>query len=245
MTTTLLDAWQTVVPRRDDEHGPLPPLLLLLTVVSGLVDSFTYLTLGHVFVVNMTGNVIFLAFALAGARGFSAVGSLVALIGFVAGSMASGRLVVHFGAERRGRMLSLCGTVEFLLVGVSALLAGLVAVPGSGSPHVVLLLLLGAAAGMQNGVAQKLAVPGISTNVLTTTITHTAFESRVAGGPGSQVGRRGLSVLCLFLGALVGTACVLHVARPLGLWLAAVLLVPVVVLAAALARSRPAWDTGK
>ena len=46
-----------------DRDWPLPPLLLGLTVVTGLIDAFSYLALGHVFVANMTGNVVFLAFA--------------------------------------------------------------------------------------------------------------------------------------------------------------------------------------
>ena len=50
-----------------------------LNLVTGLVDSFSYLLLGHVFVANMTGNVVFLGFALAGAPGFSVGASLVAL----------------------------------------------------------------------------------------------------------------------------------------------------------------------
>jgi uncharacterized membrane protein YoaK (UPF0700 family) len=37
-----------------------------MTVVTGLVDALSYLALGHVFVGNMTGNVVFLGFALAG-----------------------------------------------------------------------------------------------------------------------------------------------------------------------------------
>jgi uncharacterized membrane protein YoaK (UPF0700 family) len=52
----------------DRSHGPLPALLVCLTVVTGLVDAFSYLSLGHVFVANMTGNVVFLGFALAGSR---------------------------------------------------------------------------------------------------------------------------------------------------------------------------------
>ena len=51
-------------------------MLVVLTVVTGLVDAFSYLVLGHVFVANMTGNVVFLAFALVGAKGFSIAGSL-------------------------------------------------------------------------------------------------------------------------------------------------------------------------
>ncbi|HKA04701.1 MAG TPA: DUF1275 family protein, partial [Acidimicrobiales bacterium] len=60
-----------LVPRRSGPHGPLPPLLLGLTLVTGLVEAFSYLSLGHVFVANMTGNVVFLGFAIAGATGFS------------------------------------------------------------------------------------------------------------------------------------------------------------------------------
>src|SRR5215210_6908099 len=51
---------EVVVPRRGGRHGPLPPLLLGLTLVTGLVDAFSYLLLGHVFVANMAGNVVFL-----------------------------------------------------------------------------------------------------------------------------------------------------------------------------------------
>ena len=66
--SVLTDAWQTLVPPAGDRHGPLSPLLLVLTVVTGLVDAFSYLVLGHVFVANMTGNVVFLAFAWPGPR---------------------------------------------------------------------------------------------------------------------------------------------------------------------------------
>ena len=49
-------------------------MLLGLTVVSGLIDAVSYLGLGHVFTANMTGNVVVLGFAAAGAPGFSVVG---------------------------------------------------------------------------------------------------------------------------------------------------------------------------
>ncbi|GAA4955443.1 hypothetical protein GCM10023238_22610 [Streptomyces heliomycini] len=43
--------------------------MLVLTVVTGLIDAVSYMALGRVFVANMTGNVVFLGFALAGAPG--------------------------------------------------------------------------------------------------------------------------------------------------------------------------------
>ncbi|HEY7430314.1 MAG TPA: DUF1275 family protein [Streptosporangiaceae bacterium] len=57
---------QMIIPGRGGEYGPLPPLLVAMTMVTGLVDAFSYLVLGHVFVANMTGHVVFLAFALIG-----------------------------------------------------------------------------------------------------------------------------------------------------------------------------------
>src|ERR1700745_721341 len=81
----------------DPIHGPLPALLLVLTVLTGVVDAVSILSLGRVFVANMTGNVVFVGFALAGASGFSLSASLSALAGVLAGA-AAGALAV----ERRG-----------------------------------------------------------------------------------------------------------------------------------------------
>ena len=39
-----------------DADATLVALLVGLTVVTGLVDAFSYLSLGHVFVANMTGT---------------------------------------------------------------------------------------------------------------------------------------------------------------------------------------------
>lgn len=57
-----------MIAPRDEADGPLPAILLALTVVSGIVDA-SYLLLGHVFVANMTGNVLVLGFALGGPAG--------------------------------------------------------------------------------------------------------------------------------------------------------------------------------
>ena len=89
MRTFLTEVRQTLAPRGEVKHGPLPPLLVGMTLVTGLVDAFSYLALGHVFVANMTGNVVFLAFALVGAPGFSILASLVALGSFGGGLLGS------------------------------------------------------------------------------------------------------------------------------------------------------------
>ncbi len=79
MNSFFTEVRQTFVPDLQSQHGPLTPLLLAMTFVTGLVDALGYLVLGHVFVANMTGSVVFLGFAPAGVPDFSILDSLVAL----------------------------------------------------------------------------------------------------------------------------------------------------------------------
>lgn len=80
-------------------------MLAALTVVSGVGDAVSYLGLGHVFVANMTGNIVFLGFAAAGASQLSVPWSLTALAGFLLGSIGAGRLARRMGAGRRRWLL--------------------------------------------------------------------------------------------------------------------------------------------
>ena len=245
LSAPLADAWRTLVPAGGDPHGPLPPLLLALTVVTGLVDAVSYLVLGHVFVANMTGNVVFLGFALAGASGFSIAASLAALGAFSLGALAGGRMTTELGAHR-GRLLAVAGGVEVALVVASVGLAATARDPGSGSARYVLIVLLGVAMGTQNAAARKLAVPDLTTTVLTLTITGIFADSRLAGGAGSKIGRRLLSTLAMFLGGLVGALLVLHARAALAIAVASGVLVVVAVTAAVQSRrsrSRPgSWQ---
>jgi len=63
-----------------------------MTLVTGLVDAASYLGLGHVFAASMTGTVVLLGFSLPRAAELSPGVLLVALIAFVAGAIAGGRL---------------------------------------------------------------------------------------------------------------------------------------------------------
>jgi uncharacterized membrane protein YoaK (UPF0700 family) len=55
---------------------------------------------GHVFVANMTGNVVFLGFSADPRSGLSAAASVIAIGGFVLGALAGGRLA-HTLADTR------------------------------------------------------------------------------------------------------------------------------------------------
>src|SRR2546425_13218243 len=74
-----------------ERPASLPLLLLALTVTTGLIDAVSVLGLGRVFTANMTGNGVFLGFALARVPGFSVGRSLAALAAFLAGAVIGGR----------------------------------------------------------------------------------------------------------------------------------------------------------
>src|SRR3954463_6639136 len=99
----------------DPVHGPLPALMLVLTVLTGVVDAVSILSLGRVFVANMTGNVVFVGFALAGASGFALGASLSALAGFLAGAGVAGAAVDRLHPHR-GRLLAVVAGAELVLL---------------------------------------------------------------------------------------------------------------------------------
>ena len=231
---------RTLRPPRGDRHGPLAPLMLALTVVTGVVDAVSYLKLGHVFVANMTGNVVFLGFAIAGAGGLSVAASLIAIACFLLGALGGGRLAART-ADHRGHILRAATAAQGTLVALALVLALSLSEPLGTGARYALLIPLAMAMGVQNAAAQRLAIPELTTTVLTRTLTGIASEARLAGGHGSPVGRRSLAVLAMLLGALIGALLALNVsiAAALGVAGALVLIVGAVVHVAA--RADPDW----
>ncbi|MGW1888868.1 YoaK family protein [Streptomyces sp. NPDC002004] len=206
----------------------LPVVLLALTVVSGVIDAVSYLGLGHVFTANMTGNVVVLGFAAAGAPGFKATHSLVSLGGFLAGAFAGGCAWRRFGSGSRRRWTRTVLTVEAVLVGTCALVA--YASPAAAGTVYALIAVTAFAMGVRNAAVRRLGVPELTTTVLTMTLTGLAADSRAAGGDGARAPRRAAAALAMLGGAALGAWLVLHHGLGLPLLLAALtsaVLVPV------------------
>ena len=207
MRENLREAWHAVHPPTHDRDGPLAPLLLLLTLTTGLVDSLSYLLLGHVFVANMTGNVLFLGIAVGSGGEFSAAGSLTGLAAFVVGGLLGGR-IASTSRHHRGRLMFRASVVELVLVLAAACWVALAAHPFTGTWRFALIAVLATAMGLQNAAARALDVVDLTTNALTKTITSIAADSTVVGGSGSRLGRRGASVLSMLVGAVIGAVLV-------------------------------------
>jgi uncharacterized membrane protein YoaK (UPF0700 family) len=227
-------AWRAL--RSDPAHGPLPVLLVGLTVLTGVVDAVSILSLGRVFVANMTGNVVFIGFALTGAAGFSLAASLAALAGFLIGAGVGGRLVRRFGDDR-AVLLAAGVAIELALI-VAALIV-IQAVEGPITPAVgaVVAAVMAVGTGIQNAVVRRLAVPDMTTTVLTMTLTGIAADIR-AGNASRALKRRLLAVGAMLGGAVAGSELVLHQGASAALALAIGLLA-VVTVGAGLAASQP------
>ncbi len=239
----LTDVRETVAPRRGSKDGLLPPLLVALTVVTGLVDAFSSLVLGHVFVANQTGNVVFLAFALAGVRGFSATASVTAIGSFGVGALLAGRLGRSLAgspgqspAGRRELLLGVTAGIQAVILAETVTMTALSPSPMPAGLRYALIVSLALAMGAQNATARKLAVPDLTTTVLTLTITGIAADHALAGATGAHAARRLISVAAMFLGALAGALLVLRVHIVYPLVIALVILAAVTVFAVTWAR---------
>ncbi|HTA15978.1 MAG TPA: DUF1275 family protein [Solirubrobacteraceae bacterium] len=192
---------------KDDRR--LPPVLLALTLTTGLIDAASYLGLGHVFTANMTGNIVLLGFGLANAGGLPVVAPLISLGAFLLGAAAGGRLGVGV-AKQHERIVLLAVGSEVALLAIAAAVAVAIHVRvGSGSAYAIIAL-VALAMGIRNAIVRKLAVPDLTTTVLTLTLTGIAADTAAGTMRRSQSLRRLLAVAAMLLGAFVGALLEKH-----------------------------------
>jgi uncharacterized membrane protein YoaK (UPF0700 family) len=177
--------------------------LMLLTFATGLVDAISVLVLGHVFVANMTGNVIFLGFWFVERSGVDMAAAVVAFISFVAGTVLGGRLSRHLDTHVR-RWLTVALGIEVVILLTLSILAGTGALSYEGYDRLIIIAGLAVTFGSQNAAARQFGIQELSTTVLTSTIVGIGFDSRLAGGTGHREKLRYGVVLTMLGGAVVG-----------------------------------------
>jgi uncharacterized membrane protein YoaK (UPF0700 family) len=197
-----------------------PYVLLGMTAVTGLVDAVSLLSLGRVFAANMTGNIVFMAFATARVSDPSITLSVTALVSFLTGAMLGGRIMARGSVESHMRFAAQAFLLEVVALTAAALCGigykGDVWEP-SGRP-LALIALLALAMGTRTAAVRKLAIPDLTTTVLTLTLAGIAADSSLAGGNNVRLARRIASVLAMFSGAALGAVVIGYsIAAALGL----------------------------
>ncbi len=188
--------------------------LLLLTFTTGLIDAVSVLVLGHVFVANMTGNVVFLGFWFVPHSGVDLTAAVVAFAGFVTGTVVGGRLSRHLDSDVRRWLITALG-IEVVMLVVLAVLAGAGVLDYRDDTKLVLIAGLALAFGSQNATARQFGIQELSTTVLTSTIVGIGFDSRLAGGTGDREKLRFGVVLTMLAGAMVGATLTRFVVAPI------------------------------
>ncbi len=200
--------------------------LLLLTFATGLADSISILVLGHVFVANMTGNVIFLGFWLAPRTSIDLTAVVVALPTFVCTTVLSGRLSRHFCERTRAWITTVLAT-EIVLLTTLSILAGAGVLRYHDNTKLIMIGILAVTFGLQHSSARQFGIQELSTTVLTSTIVSLGLDSKLAGGTGDREKLRISVVLIMCAGAFFGATMSRYLVAP-------VFVVTAVVIAASL-----------
>ncbi|CAM4386918.1 YoaK family protein [Mycobacterium senriense] len=196
--------------------------MLLLTFATGLADSISILALGHVFVANMTGNVVFLGFWLAPSTTIDLTAVAVALPTFICTTIVSGRLSRYFGMRTRPWITTVLATEIVLLVAL-AILAGSGVLRYQGNSKLIMIGILAVTFGLQHSSARQFGIQELSTTVLTSTIVSLGLDSRLAGGAGERQGLRIGVVATMCAGAFLGATMSRYVIAPVFVVAAAVI----------------------
>ncbi|MDA7025767.1 YoaK family protein [Bacillus sp. CLL-7-23] len=139
-------------------------MVLLLCLTAGIVDVIGYLSIGHVFTANMTGNIIFLGLAIGHSLQKRVMYSLTALLSFIIGVVIAAIIVW----KQEKSLWPFAITKTLAVEGFVLLLFACLSLFHP-SPY-LLIMLLSIAMGLQTIAARKLNIAGISTTVLTGTL---------------------------------------------------------------------------
>jgi uncharacterized membrane protein YoaK (UPF0700 family) len=202
--------------------------LLLLTFATGLADSISILVLGHVFVANMTGNVIFLGFWLAPKTSIDLTAVVVALPTFFCTTIISGRLSRHFGERTRPWITTVLAT-EIVLLVVLSILAGTGVLHYHDDTKLIIIGVLAVTFGLQHSSARQFGIQELSTTVLTSTIVSLGLDSHLAGGTGEREKLRFSVVFTMCAGAFLGATLSRYVVAPVFALTSAVLAISLLI----------------
>jgi uncharacterized membrane protein YoaK (UPF0700 family) len=184
-------------------------ILLLTAFAAGAVDVISFATLGGVFASAMTGNFALLAYYVAQSDSQSAMGSVVALSGFVLGCALG---VLQRRSRAQQQALGLLLTTEAGLLLFFALYAMWTPHAAHAPSDHLQILLLAVAMGVQAVIGQTIS---LTTIVFTTTLTKLVGTIADSLANGDALGLKDVKiqsavVVSYLFGALLAGALIVH-----------------------------------
>jgi uncharacterized membrane protein YoaK (UPF0700 family) len=174
--------------------------LYLITSICGLVDAVCFLSMGGVFAEVMTGNLLFLCFAIGtGQSNLADTKYLLVIAAFLLGALAGGRLLRGPRAERRIGFV-----VEWALLVAAFALTAILQPHSAGVERDIVTSVLAFTMGLQNALVRRHGVPDLATNVMTLTATALVADSAIASGRSQNWRRRAASIAIFLISATVG-----------------------------------------
>ncbi|MGE0260609.1 MAG: YoaK family protein [Alphaproteobacteria bacterium] len=176
----------------------------LLSSTAGVTDGTAFLTLGGVFTSAMSGNTIVLGVALGEGRIYAALHALAAFVGYASGA-ALATLPLHSSTRGIERTVF----IEGIFLTAFAVVWILVGGPAGPTEVYILIALSAVAMGLQGAVGRALALPGVPTIVITSTLTavigtvseHVLGRGRQPAAPATP--HQLVSLLAYLLGAVI------------------------------------------
>lgn len=138
--------------------------VVLLAVVAGFVDAVGFITLGHIYTANMSGNSVALGIEIASRHWPETLGRLWPVLAYLSGTLFC-RLLIEVGAKYRFRaIVSLTSSCE-----IGLLLPVCIENPAADSGYVQILYvgLLASAVGIQNAAVTKVQSVPVHTGFVT------------------------------------------------------------------------------
>ena len=184
-------------------------ILLLTAFAAGTVDIISFATLGGVFASAMTGNFALLAYYVAQSDSRSALGSVVALIGFT-GGCAGGVFLRRGRPQEQGLTRLIVSEAGLLLI---------FALYAMWTPHLahapsehLQILLLAVAMGLQAVLGQTISLTTIVFTMTLTRLVGTIADSIANGNIGSlkDVKIQSSVVVSYLFGALLSGALIVR-----------------------------------
>jgi uncharacterized membrane protein YoaK (UPF0700 family) len=134
--------------------------------------------------------------------------------------------------------LAAATAAQTVLATAAAIAIGTGTLTTTGAERFCIIALLALAMGIQNATVRGLAIPDLTTTVLTMTLTGLAADSALAGGANPRPGRRVASVGAMLAGGASGAALMTHASPAAGIGVVATALAAATAVLTAAERQR-------